>query len=117
MQTALSKIWNLITMSISNDTDNHTTGTSYLMVWGFGLIGLVSFFFNFHGLYNTEAILVKEQLWYYLTYSWRDKGVHAFPKGLKVTVTPQLEFELTYFKAAVQHFRPKVIWIGVNLSW
>ena len=27
-------------------------------------------------------MFVEEQQWYYLTQSWRDKGVHAFPKGL-----------------------------------
>ena len=33
--------------------------------------------------------------------------VHTFPKGIssKVNVIPWLEFELTYFKLTVQHFR------------
>ena len=35
----------------------------------------------------------------------RDKGVHAFPKGisLKVNVIAWLEFELTYYDVTVQH--------------
>ena len=34
------------------------------------------------------------------------RGFHTFPKGIspKVNVSVRLEFELTYFKAAVQHF-------------
>ena len=36
----------------------------------------------------------------------QNKGIYIFPKGinLKVNVTDRIEFELTYFKAAVQHF-------------
>ena len=30
-------------------------------------------------LFNAKAILLEEQLWYYLTHSWEDKGVHTFP--------------------------------------
>ena len=37
---------------------------------------------NLCGLFNAKAILVEEQQWYYLTHSWRDKEVHAFPKGI-----------------------------------
>ena len=33
------------------------------------------------GLFNPKAILVEEQQWYYLTHSWEDKRVHAFPMG------------------------------------
>ena len=45
------------------------------------------------------------QQWYYLTHSWGDKGVHTFPKDIspKVNTIAQLEFELIYFTAAVQH--------------
>ena len=34
----------------------------------------------FLGLFNAKAILLEEQLWYYLTHSWEDKGVHTFPR-------------------------------------
>ena len=49
------------------------------------MIGLVWFGFfvlwhiNLHGLFNTNAILV-EQLWYYLTHNWENKGIHIFPQ-------------------------------------
>ena len=63
-------------------------------------INLMFFFFLlllFNGistlfrLFNAKAILLEEQLWYYLTHSWEDKGVHTFPKSisLKVIVTYQ----------------------------
>ena len=59
-------------------------------------------------LFNTEAIVLEEQSWYYLTHSWEDKevGVHTFPKGicLKVTVIARLEYELAYYDSAVHHF-------------
>ena len=47
-------------------------------------------------LFNAKAILLEEQLWYYLTHSWEDKGVHTFPKGIcpKVNVIARLEYEL-----------------------
>ena len=50
-------------------------------------------------------IPVVEQKWYYLTHSWEDKGVHAFPKGIgpKVNALARLEFELTYHDVAVQN--------------
>ena len=63
---------------------------------------------NLHGLFNTKAILVEEQQWYYLTHSrgGGDKRIHTFSKGirLKVNVIAILEFELSYFKVTVQHF-------------
>ena len=41
--------------------------------------------------------MIVEQQRYYLTHSWEDKGVHAFPQGisLKVNIIAQLKFELT----------------------
>ena len=38
-----------------------------------------------------------DSCWHYLTVSWRDKGVHSFPKGIspKVAVTDRLEFKPT----------------------
>ena len=62
---------------------------------------------NLCGLFNAKAILVEEHQWCYLTHSWGDKGVlHIFLKGinLKVNVIVQLEVELAYFEAAIQHF-------------
>ena len=54
-------------------------------------------------LFNAKAILLEEQLWYYLTHSWEDKGVHTFPKGIcpKVNVIARLGFELAYYNSAV----------------
>ena len=59
-----------------------------------------------HGSFNAKALFVKEQQWYYLNYSLGDKGVHDFPINIrpKVNVIALLEFELAYFKAAVQQF-------------
>ncbi len=41
---------------------------------------------------------VKEQQWHYLTHNWKDKGVHIFPKSirLKVYVIARLGIELVY---------------------
>ena len=41
---------------------------------------------------------VKEQQWHYLTHNWKDKGVHIFPKSirLKAYVIARLEIELVY---------------------
>ena len=44
---------------------------------------------------------VEEQQWCYLTHSREDKGLFTFPK---VNVKTLQEFELTNFKATVQHF-------------
>ena len=54
--------------------------------------------------FNANNILV-EQPRYYLTNSKGDKGFLIFPKdaNLKVNVLALLEFELTHFKAIVQH--------------
>ena len=71
-------------------------------------------------------------MWYYLTHRWEDKGVHTFPKGtcLKVNVIVWLEFKLTYYDPAVQHFNhytteiipsSRLVGVGVSLvclpSW
>ena len=43
-------------------------------------------------LFNAKVILEEEVLWYYSTYSGRDKVVHAFAEGIspKVNVIAQL---------------------------
>ena len=58
------------------------------------------------GLFSAKTILAEEQSWYYLTYSWGNKGVRTFPEGIstKVNVIARLEFEFTYFEVATQHF-------------
>ena len=45
-------------------------------------------------------------MWYYLNLSWKDKGVHTFPKGIcpKVNVIARLEYELAYYDPAVHRF-------------
>ena len=63
-------------------------------------------YINFCGLLNAKAILHEEQLWYNLTHSWEDKGVHTFTKGIcpKVNVIARLEYELAYNDSAVHRF-------------
>ena len=58
---------------------------------------------NHHGLFNAKAIFVERELWYYLTYSWENKRVHAFPKGIssKVNLVVRVAFKLTYYNVAV----------------
>ena len=51
----------------------------YLVGWLVSLFNGISTLFR---LFNAKAILLEEQLWYYLTHSWEDKGVHTFPKGI-----------------------------------
>ena len=53
---------------------------------------------NLRGLFNTKAILLKEQLWYYSTQSCGDNGGHTFPWGISpnVNAIERLEFELAY---------------------
>ena len=57
-------------------------------------------------LCNAEAILLEEQMWYYLTHSREDKGLNTFLKGIypKVNVIARPEFELAYYDSAVQRF-------------
>ena len=54
-------------------------------------------------VFNAKAIILEEQQWCYLTYSWE---VHAFPMGIspKVNVIANLEFEFTNYDSAVQRF-------------
>ena len=61
----------------------------YIVVVGGGIVCLVVLWLiNLLGFFNAKAILLEEQSWYYLTYSWQYKGVHTFPKGvcLKVNI-------------------------------
>ena len=57
-------------------------------------------------LFNVKAILLEEQLWYYLTHTWEDKGVHTFPNGIcpKVNVIARLEYEPAFYDSAVHRF-------------
>ena len=57
-------------------------------------------------LFNAKAILIWEQLWYYLTHSWEDKEVHTFPKSVcpKVNVIARLESEIDYNDSAAHRF-------------
>ena len=75
------------------------------MVW-FGLVSLLNGISTFVGYFNAKAILLEEQLWYYLTHSWEDKGVHTFPKSIcpKVNLIARLKYELTYNDSTVHHF-------------
>ena len=83
----------------------HCNHLVVLFYW-FGLVSLFNGISNLFRLFNAKAILPEEQLWYYLTHSWEDKGVHTFPKGIfpKVNVIAWLEYELAYYDSAVQRF-------------
>ena len=76
-------------------------GTFNSLVWLLCLMAYQPF-----RLFNAKAILLEEQLWYYLTHSWEDKGVHTFPKVIcpKVNVIARLEYELAYYDSAVYRF-------------
>ena len=62
----------------------------------------VKWYINLCRLFSAKAILLKEQLWYYLTHIWEDKGINI-PKGIcpKVNVIARLEYELAYYDSAV----------------
>ena len=68
----------------------------------FFLLFFLYFFFYWHvslpELSNAKAIFMEEQQWYYLTNSWRDKGVRTFSEGIgpKVNVIAWLEVKLVY---------------------
>ena len=47
-----------------------------------------------HGLFNVKAIIVEEQLWYYLTHSWEDKGIHTFAESEHNSATGSLTHSL-----------------------
>ena len=59
---------------------------------------------NLHGLFNAKTILIEEQQWYSLTYSWGIRGFIPFPGVLFWMLTVQQEFELAYFNVTDQHF-------------
>ena len=61
---------------------------------------------TFVGYLDAKAILLEEQLWYYLTHSWEDKWAHSFPKAIcpKVNVIAWLEFELAFYDSVVHPF-------------
>ena len=69
-----------------------------------GLVSLFYWHINLCRLFNASCL--EEQLWYYLTHSWEDKGVHTFPKGIcpKVNVIARLDFQLTYYDSEVHRF-------------
>ena len=54
----------------------------------------------------------------YLTNNCKDKGVHAFPKGisLKVNKIVWLEFKLTYSQASIQLFNHYTTHFDVSLN-
>ena len=76
-----------------------------ILVW-FGLVSLFNGISTLFRLFNAKAILLEEQLWYYLTHSWEDKGVHTLPKRIcpKVNVIARQEYELAYYDSAVHRF-------------
>ena len=64
--------------------------------------------------------MLLELYWYYLTHSWEDKGVHAFPKGIcsKVYIIAELEFELAFYNSVVHRFNHyTTVWFGFFVLW
>ena len=87
----------------------------FCLVWFLCFNGISTLF----RLFNAKSILLEEQLCYYLTHSWEDKGVHTFPQSicLKVNVIARLEYEHAFYDSAVHHFNhyttrttPKTNW-------
>ena len=72
------------------------------MVWFLCLMAYQLFL----GYLMPKAFSEKNRIGYYLTRSWKDKGVHTFPKGIcpKVNVIARLEYELAYYDSAVHRF-------------
>ena len=72
---------------------------------------VLSFFFFFFFI-NTRYNLLSGKRWSVCisksqrTFSWEDKGVHTFPRGIcpKVNVIALLEYELAYCESAVNRF-------------
>ena len=71
---------------------------------------LLKIFFSvslfFHGLFYAKATLrERQQCYYYLIHTLRDKEYHTFPKGIrpKVNAITRLEFERTYYNVTVWH--------------
>ena len=86
---------------------HHTLKVIKILLSFFGwLVSLFNGISTLFRLFNAKAILLEEQLWYYLTHSWEDKGFYTFPKGIcpKVNVITRLEYELTYYNSAVHCF-------------
>ena len=81
-------------------------GCAVNLISRFDLVSLFNGTSTLFRLFNAKAILLEEKLWYYLTHSWKDNGVHTFPKGIcpKVNVIARLEFELAYYDSAVHRF-------------
>ena len=94
-------------------------GSSFLFQGRVVLISFISSFFwsslfvwlmmvsLFNGISTFVGCLMpKEQLCYYLTHSWVDKGVHTFLQGIcqKVNVIARLEYELASYDSAVHRF-------------
>ena len=82
------------------------------------LVSFVSWHINLNGLFNAKATIQEKQQGYYLTNSWKDKGVHTFPKRicLIVNVIARLEFELAYYNPAAQSFNHYAMRIPPNRS-
>ena len=88
----------------------------YIYIW-LVIVTLFNGISTLFRLFNAKAILLEEQLWYYLTHSWEDKGVHTFPNGIcpKVNVIVRLEYELAYYDSAVHHFNHFIEMAGIEM--
>ena len=77
------------------------------MIIFIGLVSLFNGISTFMGYLQLFYFTISEekQQWYFLTHSWKDKGFHNIPKGIrpKVNIIAQLEFELAYYDVTMQH--------------
>ena len=68
-------------MPVARHDDDYDEDDIYLHTMRFDLF-FVKWYINLPGLSNTDAILLKEDLWYYLIHSWESKVVHTFLSGI-----------------------------------
>ena len=94
MQLASSRIWTRIAVSISYNDNHYNTSTSIRIIWL--EFELTCYNITVHDV-KLWSRVIREQYSYYLTRSWKRKGVYTFPEGIspKVIVIVWLEFELT----------------------
>ena len=67
---------------------------------------MVSMHINLCRLLKTKAILLEEQVWYYLIHSWEDKVVYTSSKSIspKVNVIAWVEIQHAYYDSTDNHF-------------
>ena len=73
-----------------------------------GFFLFFKWYINLLGLVNDKAILVKEQQWYYFTYTWVEE-VLTLPQGNNpnVNIIVRLEIELAYYNDVIHKLTSK----------